>query len=134
MYPSAAFFCNHPWKATLRSKLCEILIFLLFCKSLVFKNKKLLHSSVATLSIFMIFRSSVSLSVFLDNRSCKVFSYLPWVKEYPNREKTILEILIFWPWENRPISIYLSSLSLSYTSKGHCSRSDTVNLHWCSAL
>ena len=31
----------------------------------------------------------------------QVFSYLPWVKEYPNREKTILNILIFWPWENR---------------------------------
>ena len=93
--------CNHPWKATLRTKLCEDLIFLLCCKSLVFKNKKLLHSSVATLSIFMIFRSSVSLSVFLDNRSCKVFSYLPWVKEYPNRKKTILKFLIYGPWENR---------------------------------
>ena len=30
----------------------------------------------------------------------QVFSYLPWVKEYPNRENTILQILIFWPCEN----------------------------------
>ena len=29
------------------------------------------------------------------------FSYLPCTKEYPNREKTIIEILIFWPRKNR---------------------------------
>ena len=30
----------------------------------------------------------------------QAFSYLPYVKEYPNREKKILKILIFWPMEN----------------------------------
>ena len=59
------------------------------------------HYNCFHICCFQIWRIFVAATNVLEWQPLyQVFSYLHSVKEYPNREKTILEIVIFWPWEN----------------------------------